>query len=60
MAGGSIAAHAETARTTAPVGGESELGGSAGISQLAVIALVAGAIFAGIELTDDDDDAVSA
>ena len=59
MAGGSIAAQAETVRGSAPVDGESEIGGLTYVSQLAIIALVAGVIVLGTELTKDDDDAVS-
>ena len=60
MAGGSIAAQAQTVRGTAPVEGESEIGGLTFTSQLAMIALVAGVIVLGTELaSDDDDDAVS-
>ena len=51
LAGGSIAAQAETVRDVAPVSEESEL--APGISQLLVIALVAGAIFVGTEVIDD-------
>ena len=47
-------------RGTAPVEGESEIGGLTFTSQLAMIALVAGVIVLGTELaSDDDDDAVS-
>ncbi|WP_370178301.1 hypothetical protein [Alteriqipengyuania sp.] len=50
LAGGTIA-QAETVRGTAPVSEESEL--SPGMSQLLIIAIVAGAIVAGTELIDD-------
>ena len=53
LAGGSIAAQAETVRGVAPTSEESEIEGSPGLSQLLVIAIVAGAIFAGTELIDD-------
>tara|TARA_B100001179_G_scaffold180151_1_gene135500 strand:+ start:4917 stop:5132 length:216 start_codon:yes stop_codon:yes gene_type:complete len=53
IAGGSIA-QAETVRAVAPTSEESEIAGSPGLSQLLVIAIVAGAIFAGTELIDDD------
>ena len=51
LAGGSIAAQAETVRDVAPVSEESEL--SPALSQLLIIALVAGAIFVGTEVIDD-------
>ncbi len=58
LAGGSIAAQAETVRDVAPTSEESDIQGSPGLSQLLVIAVVAGAIILGTELSDDD--AVSA
>lgn len=51
LAGGSIAAQAETVRDVAPVSEESDLGPMA--LQLLVIAVVAGAIVLGTEVIDD-------
>ena len=56
LAGGSIAAQAETVRGTAPVDGESELGGLTFTTQLIVVALVAGVIAGVYAIADDDDE----
>lgn len=59
LAGGSIAAQAETVRTAAPASDESELSGSAGTSHLLIIAAVAAAIVGGVAIAGGDDDPVS-
>lgn len=47
-----VVAHA--ARSTAPVSGESDITAAGGVTQLIVLAVIVGAIVAGIELTDDE------
>lgn len=54
LAGGSIAAQAQTVRASEPVSGESELGGLTFGTQFLVIALIAGVIAAGIAISDED------
>lgn len=50
-----VVAQANIARISAPVSGASNLGGSDRVSQLAILALVAGVIAGLIAITDDDD-----